>query len=71
MPKLSDEELLRIQVRIYKRDHARLTALFKDNIGLNEGIRKIIRLFLNQAEAKIEAKIVQNQQPAMNLKDKI
>jgi hypothetical protein len=53
MPKISDEPLLRMQVRIFKRDKNRLDNLFKDNIGLNEGIRKIIRLFLNQSEEKI------------------
>ena len=53
MPKLVDEPLIRIQVRLYKRDKARLEKLFKGNIGLNEGIRKIIRLALNQADAEI------------------
>lgn len=57
MPKLSDEPLLRMQVRIYKRDHQRLVNLFGENIGLNEGIRKIIRLFLDQAESKIQSEI--------------
>jgi len=57
MPRLSDEPLLRMQVRIYRKDHARLSALFGDNIGLNEGIRKIIRLFLDQAESKIENEV--------------
>lgn len=57
MPKISDEPLLRMQVRIYKRDKPRLDALFGPNIGINEGIRKIIRLFLNQSEDKIRKAI--------------
>ena len=54
MPKLVDEPLVRLQVRLYKKDKARLEKLFKNNIGVNEAIRKIVRLGLDQAEAEIE-----------------
>lgn len=53
MPKITDEPLLRLQVRIYKRDKARLDKLFKNNIGVNEAIRKIIRKALNQADEEM------------------
>jgi hypothetical protein len=55
VPKITSEPLIRVQLRIYKKDKARLEALFANNIGVNEGVRKILRHWLNQSEDEMRA----------------
>jgi hypothetical protein len=57
MPKITEEELVPIQVRLFKADHNKLTALYSRDVGVNAAIRTIIRSYLRQVDAKAAAEI--------------
>ena len=57
MPKITDEELETIQVRLCKKDLDVLRTLYRDNVGVNLVIRTIVRSFVRQTEAKATAAI--------------
>lgn len=52
MPKITDEELEAVQVRLYKSDLVKLRRMFAKEFGVNKAIRAIVRTYLRQAEAK-------------------
>lgn len=52
MPKITDEELTLIPVRLFTKDLAVLRRLYKGQFGVNRAIRTIIRSFVAQSEAK-------------------
>jgi hypothetical protein len=58
MPKISDEPLKVIQIRIFAKDDQRLKTLFGGSgVKINKILRTLIRTFLNQTEAKVQARI--------------
>ena len=52
MPRQEIEDLKRIHLFIYERDHERLHTFFAHNIGVSKAVRQIIHNYLNQVEAK-------------------
>lgn len=57
MPRISEEPLVRYQVRLFERDVKRLRELYGQQFGVNRAIRTIIRAFVNQSEAQARAMI--------------
>ena len=57
MPKLEEEPLTSIQVRLFTSDLAALRKLYSQSPGVNKAIRTILRTFLRQAEANAAVKI--------------
>ena len=57
MPKITDEELTLIPVRLFTKDLAVLRRLYKGQFGVNRAIRTIVRSFVAQSEAKANATI--------------
>ena len=57
MPKLEEEPLTSIQVRLFTSDLAMLRKLYSQSPGVNKAIRTILRTFLRQAEANAAVKI--------------
>ena len=57
MPKISEEPLQLLQVRIFKSDDSRLDALCGPKLNKNRLIRTIIRTYLNNTEAAINKRI--------------
>lgn len=57
MPKITDEELQPIQVRLFKKDLDVLRRNYAGQFGVNRAIRTIIRSFVAQTEAKANAMI--------------
>lgn len=51
MPKITDEDLEAIQVRLFKADLDYLRSLYKGSFGVNRAIRNIIRVYINQTKA--------------------
>ena len=52
MPKITEEELEAVQVRLFKSDLVKLRRMFAKEFGVNKAIRAIVRTYLRQAEAK-------------------
>lgn len=61
MPKITDEELTLIPVRLFTKDLAVLRRLYKGQFGVNRAIRTIVRSFVAQSEAKANAVIDENE----------
>ena len=57
MPKISDEPMEAIQVRLFKKDLDKLRTLFSGHFGVNKAIRTIIRTYVTQADAAANAAI--------------
>lgn len=59
MPKITDEPLRVIQVRIFDRDYHRLQEMFggDPSFSMNKAVRTMVRTMLNQLEAKVNAEI--------------
>lgn len=57
MPKITDEELEPIQLRLFQKDLIYLRSLYKDTVGVNKALRTIVRSFVNQTRAKTDAAI--------------
>jgi len=57
MPKITDEPLVAIQLRIYKTDLEKLRRQYGSEFGVNKTIRAIIRTFIKQVEAKANEEI--------------
>jgi len=57
MPKITDEALEALQIRLFKKDLDALRRLFGKSIGVNQAVRTIVRTFVNQAEAKANVMI--------------
>jgi ribosomal protein S20 len=57
MPKITDEPLVAIQLRIYKTDLEKLRRQYGSEFGVNKTIRSIIRTFIKQVEAKANEEI--------------
>lgn len=57
MPKITDEELEAIQVRLFKNDLDYLRTLFKGSFGVNKAIRNIIRTYVTHVKANADARI--------------
>lgn len=59
IPKITDEELVKIQVRVFKADYDQLTVLYGQNgqIGVNAAIRTMVRSNLRQLNAEADRKI--------------
>lgn len=51
MPKITDEELEVIQVRLFKADLTYLRDLYKGSFGVNKAIRNIVRTFVAHTKA--------------------
>jgi hypothetical protein len=52
MPRKEEEETTRVHVHLFQRDVDRLDDLFGATMGRASAIRKIIRAFINNVEAK-------------------
>lgn len=51
MPKITDEKLEAIQVRLFQTDLDYLRSIYKGSIGVNKAIRGIVRAFVNHTKA--------------------
>lgn len=51
MPKITDEDLEAIQVRLFQSDLNYLRSLYKGSFGVNKAIRNIVRVFVNNTKA--------------------
>lgn len=58
MPKIENEELVRIHLHIFKSDLDELRILYENNLGYNKVVRHIIRKWLNGLKAKSGGKAV-------------
>jgi metal-responsive CopG/Arc/MetJ family transcriptional regulator len=52
MPRREEEEVVRVHVHLFKRDIDRLDELFEHSMGRAKAVRKIVRAFINNVEAK-------------------
>lgn len=57
MPKIGDEPLEAIQVRLFKKDLDALRRLYKGSFGVNRAIRTVIHSFVTQTEARANQEI--------------
>lgn len=57
MPKISDEELQAIQLRLFKKDLEYLRKFYSGTVGVNKAIRNIVRSFVRHAEAQANSAI--------------
>lgn len=57
MPKISDEPLEAIQLRLFKSDLTFLRTMHRGNIGVNYAIRTILRSYIMQTKAAADKKI--------------
>ena len=57
MPKITDEDLEAIQVRLFKKDLNYLRRRYAGQFGVNKAIRQIVRAFVTHAEANANALI--------------
>ena len=69
MPKITDEELVAIQLRLFKKDLDKLRKLYGGQFGVNKAIRTIVRSFITQAEEKAN-KIIDTAEEELLLADK-
>lgn len=67
MPKIAEEPLVSIHLRLFESDLAVLRRLYSQTPGVNMAIRTIIRSFLRQVEATTAAKIDATVQPPLDL----
>jgi hypothetical protein len=51
MPKITDEELEALQIRLFKTDLDYLRALYRGHFGVNKAVRQIVRAYIIQAKA--------------------
>lgn len=61
MPKISEEPLVAIQLRLFAADLETLRRLYGQSTGVNKAVRTIVRTFLRQADAKAAAMIDANE----------
>ncbi len=54
MPKISDEKLVAIQVRLFESDLQYLRALYGSQFGVNRALRTIVRSFISQTRANAD-----------------
>jgi hypothetical protein len=52
VPKISEEKLIAIQVRLFETDLKYLRSLYGDSFGVNKAIRTIVRSFVTQSRAR-------------------
>lgn len=52
MPKITDEELEAIQVRLFKNDLDYLRSLYRGSLGVNKAIRQIVRGYIAHTKAR-------------------
>lgn len=57
MPKISDEPIEAIQLRLFKSDLDYLRQMFRGHVGVNKAIRTIIRSYVVQTRASADAAI--------------
>lgn len=57
MPKITEEELVVLPIRLFKADHEELKKLFGNGFGVNKAVRTIVRTFVTQAKARATAAI--------------
>jgi len=67
MPKVAEEPLVSIHLRLFESDLATLRRLYAQTPGVNMAIRSIVRSFLRQVEATAAAKIDAGVQPKFDL----
>ena len=59
MPKIMEEPVTPIEVRLFTSDLNKLRQLFAGNVGVNKAIRTIVRTYMRQVEAKAATEIDQ------------
>ncbi len=69
MPKIAEEPLTAIQLRLFEADLVALRRLYGQDVGVNAAIRTIVRVFLRQVDAKANSVI--DGQEAKTLADEI
>jgi hypothetical protein len=63
MPKITDEPLEAIQIRLFQKDLDYLRSIFKGNIGVNRAMRTIVRSYVAHAKATAATLIDQTEVP--------
>lgn len=61
MPKITDEPLEAIQLRLFKSDLDKLREMYSGSFGVNKALRTIVRSFLIQTQAKADKLIDQDE----------
>lgn len=67
MPKITDEELEAIQVRLYKKDLNYLRSIYKGQFGVNKAIRNMVRSFVNHMKATAAETIDEEERKEANI----
>jgi hypothetical protein len=57
VPKITDEDLVKVELTMFKSDYDVLRRLYKGNIGVNKVIRTVLRSFVRQINARASANI--------------
>jgi len=57
MPKLEEEPLVLLQLRLYESDVKAIKSLYGSTLGMNKAVRVIVRTFLRQVDAKAKEEI--------------
>lgn len=57
VPKITDEPLEAIQVRLFQKDLNALRKLYRGSFGVNKAVRTIVHAFVTQTEARANAAI--------------
>jgi len=57
MPKITEEELTALQIRLFTSDLQYLRTLYGKEFGVNKAVRTIVRAFVNQTKAAVAKQI--------------
>ena len=58
MPKISDEPLVAVKLRLFKSDYERIKTIYgSGNVHAAKVIRTIVRSFVRQTESQMRAKV--------------
>lgn len=67
MPRITEEPLEAIQLRLFKKDLDFLRRTYKGSVGVNKALRAIIRSYVTQVEAKANAVIDEAERSELEL----
>lgn len=59
MPKISDQPLELLYVRLFKSDLDELRKLYRGNLGVNKAVRTIVHIFVSRSKAAAD-KVIDN-----------
>lgn len=71
MPKITEEELVKVQVRLFKSDMETLKSLYGGQLLVNKVIRSIVRSFITQTTTAADKAIdeIEEEELLLDLKE--